>query len=407
VDPQTTPQPSPARDPLVAAALEPLLPELVAVRRDVHAHPETGRTEVRTTGVVAARLRAAGLEPRLLPGTGLTCDIDPLHAPADGPVHTLALRADLDALPLPDETGTPWASTVPGIAHACGHDVHTTTVLGAGLVLAALRERLRCRVRLVFQPAEETNPGGALDVLAAGGLAGVDRILAVHCDPHLDTGRVGLRVGPITSAADHVKVVLSGDGGHTSRPHLTGDLVFALGQVVTGLPAALSRRLDPRAGASLVWGRVSAGGVANAIPRSGEVEGTLRVLDAAAWARAGDVLAEVLEHLVAPLGIEAKLLHSRGVPPTVNEATSVALLEHAARTGVGPDAVAPTEQSLGGEDFAWYLEAVPGALARLGTRAPGGHTYDLHRGDFEPDEAAIGVGVRLLVAAALSSPHSG
>lgn len=402
MDTQQSPQPHAARDPQVDAALAPLLPELVAVRRDVHAHPETGRTEVRTTGVVAARLRAAGLEPRLLPGTGLTCDIDP-PAGTPGPVHTLALRADLDALPLPDETGTPWASTVPGIAHACGHDVHTTTVLGAGLVLAALRDRLRCRVRLVFQPAEETNPGGALDVLAAGGLDGVDRILAVHCDPHLDTGRVGLRVGPITSAADHVKVVLSGDGGHTSRPHLTGDLVFALGQVVTGLPAALSRRLDPRAGASLVWGRVQAGGAANAIPRSGEVEGTLRVLDATAWARAGDVLAEVLEHLVAPLGVEAKLLHSRGVPPTVNEATSVALLEQAARTGVGPDSVAPTEQSLGGEDFAWYLEGVPGALARLGTRAPGGHTYDLHRGDFEPDEAAIGVGVRLLVAAALLS----
>lgn len=411
MDTQQTSQTHARRDPQVEAALVPLLPELVAVRRDVHAHPETGRTEVRTTGVVAARLRAAGLEPRLLPGTGLTCDIEPPGAPGgvapDGPVHTVALRADLDALPLPDETGTPWASTVPGIAHACGHDVHTTTVLGAGLVLAALRDRLRCRVRLVFQPAEETNPGGALDVLAAGGLAGVDRILAVHCDPHLDTGRVGLRVGPITSAADHVKVVLSGDGGHTSRPHLTGDLVFALGQVATGLPATLSRRLDPRAGASLVWGRVQAGGAANAIPRSGEIEGTLRVLDATAWARAGDVLAEVLEHLVAPLGVEAKLLHSRGVPPTVNEASSVALLEHAALTGVGPDAVAPTEQSLGGEDFAWYLEAVPGALARLGTRSPGGQTYDLHRGDFEPDEAAIGVGVRLLVAAALASPRTG
>ncbi len=129
--------------------------------------------------------------------------------------------------------------------------------------------------------------------------------------------------------------------------------------------------MDPRAGASLVWGRAAAGGVANAIPRSGEVEGTLRVLDVGAWQRAGEVLAEVLEHLVAPLGVHAKLLHSRGVPPTVNEATSVHLLEHATRTELGPQAVAPTEQSLGGEDFGWYLEAIQGALARLGTRRPG------------------------------------
>ena len=393
--------------PLVAA----LADELVAVRRDLHSHPETGRLEVRSTALVADRLRAAGLEPVLLTGTGLVCDIEPsASAPGDRAdaerVHTLALRADLDALPLPDETGTAWASTVPGVAHACGHDVHTTIVLGAGLVLARLRDQghLRCRVRLLFQPAEETNPGGALDVMAAGALSGVDRILALHCDPHLDTGQVGLRVGPITSASDHVKVVLSGDGGHTSRPHLTGDLVFALGQVITGLPTALGRRMDPRAGASLVWGRAAAGGVANAIPRSGEVEGTLRVLDVGAWQRAGEVLAEVLEHLVAPLGVHAKLLHSRGVPPTVNEATSVHLLDHATRTELGPQAVSSTEQSLGGEDFGWYLEAIQGALARLGTRRPGGHTYDLHRGDFEPDEAAIGVGVRLLVAAALASP---
>ncbi len=400
------------RDPLVATAVSilvaPLLDELVAIRRDVHAHPEVGRQEVRTTALVADRLRAAGLDPVLLPGTGLTCDVGPSVpvAPDGGIGHTLALRADLDALPVPDETGTAWASTTPGTAHACGHDVHTTVVLGAGLVLARLAQegRLPCRVRLLFQPAEETQPGGALDVMACGALSGVDRILALHCDPHLDTGQVGLRVGAITSASDHVKVVLSGDGGHTSRPHLTGDLVYALGQVITGLPAALARRMDPRAGASLVWGRAAAGGVANAIPRVGEVEGTLRVLDVTAWKQAGEVLAEVLEHLVAPLGVQAKLLHSRGVPPTVNEATSVQLLEHAVRTELGPQAVAPTEQSLGGEDFGWYLEAIQGALARLGTRMPGGPTFDLHRGDFEPDERAVAVGVRLLVAAALASP---
>lgn len=376
--------------------LAPHLDDLVVLRRDLHAHPEVGRAEQRTTKVVAQRLADAGLEPRLLPGTGLVCDV------GEGET-ALALRADLDALPLADETGSPYASVTDGVAHACGHDVHTAVVVGAGLVLAAAaREgRLDGRVRLVFQPAEEATPGGALDVMAGGGMDGVHGILALHCDPHTDVGLVGLRVGAMTSAADHVMVRLRGDGGHTSRPHLTGDLVFALAQVVTGVPAVLSRRLDPRAGVSLVWGRAIAGGAPNAIPRSGFVEGTLRCLDAGAWEQAGGLLAEAVADVVRPYGVKAELEHTRGVPPVVNDAAYVALLEEAARGELGASCVVPTEQSLGGEDFSWYLAEVPGAMARLGTRTPGGPTFDLHRGDFDVDERAIAVGVRLLAAAAL------
>jgi amidohydrolase len=385
----------------IASLLAPHADDLIALRRDLHSFPETGRSEVRTTAVLADRLKSAGLEPVLLPGTGLTCDIEP--PPGGGSLQTIALRADLDALPLPDETGTPWASTVPGVAHACGHDVHTTVVLGAGLVLAQLRDAglLPARVRLVFQPAEELAPGGALEVLASGAVADVDRIFALHCDPHLDVGQVGLRVGAITSASDHVLVKLTGKGGHTSRPHLTGDLVFALGEVITGLPAALNRRVDPRSGVTLVWGRVEAGGPYNAIPSHGEVEGTLRVLQRGAWELAGSLVADTLQAIVAPYAVSAELELTHGVPPTINEELSVAMLESAARAELGAQAVVGSEQSLGGEDFAWYLETIPGALARLGTRTPGGATFDLHRGDFEPDEAAIGVGVRLLTRAVL------
>lgn len=382
----------------LAARVAGRLAPLVALRRDLHAHPEVGHAETRTTQRVAEALVAEGLEPRLLPGTGLVCDIGD-----DTGAGRLGLRADLDALPLQDETDTPYSSTVAGVAHACGHDVHTTVVLGAGLLLADAHRRgeLRGGVRLVFQPAEESTPGGALDVIAAGGLDGVSRLLAVHCDPSTDVGRVGLRVGPITSASDHVLVRLAGDGGHTSRPHLTGDLVFALGQVITGVPAALSRRLDPRSGVSLVWGRASAGAAPNAIPRSGVVEGTLRCLQVEAWDDVRGLLAEVVEAVVAPYGVTATLEHTRGVPPVVNDESCVALLDHAARQALGDENVLPTEQSLGGEDFAWYLTKVPGALARLGTRTPGGRTFDLHRGDFDVDERAVGVGVQLLTAAAL------
>lgn len=394
----------PELEPLLA----PHLPGLLALRRALHAHPELSREEHRTTAAVAQALRAAGLEPRLLPGTGLVCDIGDVGAAGTGVgagVPAVALRADLDALPVQDLTTSPWTSTVPGVAHACGHDVHTAVVLGAGLVLADLHRSgaLPGPVRLVFQPAEEATPGGALDVLGAGALDGVSSILGVHCDPRLDVGSVGLRVGALTAAFDRVTVTLRGPGGHTSRPHLTADLVFALGAVITQVPAVLSRRLDPRSGVSLVWGLVSAGGAANAIPATGTVAGTLRCLDVAAWREAGDLVPAVVHEVVAPYGVVAEVDHQRGVPPVVNDAGSVATLSRAARRVLGDAAEVATEQSLGGEDFAWYLQRVPGAMARVGTRTPGGATTDLHRGDFDPDERAVTVGALLLAAAALEA----
>jgi len=375
--------------------------ELVAVRRDLHAHPELARTEERTTRVVAERLRVAGLEPVLLPGSGLVCDIGPSHA-ASGRGR-VALRADLDALPVADECGLAWHSEHRGVAHACGHDVHTAVVLGAGLALAELAaaDGLRTGVRLVFQPAEEVQPGGSLDVIAAGALDGVAEIFAVHCDPKVDVGQVGTRIGPITSASDEVTVVFSGPGGHTSRPHLTGDLVFALGQVVTQVPAILGRRLDPRSGVNLTWGAVQAGVAHNVVPGAGTLRGTLRCLDVRAWETASQVFHDAVEQVVAPYGVEVEIRHQRGVPPVVNDERATGVLEAAARDVLGPQSVTLTEQSLGGEDFAWYLTHVPGALARLGTRTPGGRTYDIHQGDLVVDERAIEAGALLLARAAV------
>ncbi|WP_239070718.1 amidohydrolase [Cellulomonas chitinilytica] len=385
----------------LAALVASLRDELVEVRRDLHAHPELGRTEERTTRVVAERLRLAGLSPRLMPGTGLVCDLGP--GPAVTGRRRIALRADLDALPVQDTSGVPWASTVRGVAHACGHDVHTTAVLGAGLVLAELAAagELATGVRLVFQPAEEVQPGGALDLIAAGALDGVGQIFGVHCDPKVDVGQVGTRIGPITSASDEVTVTVTGPGGHTSRPHLTGDVVFALGQVITQVPAILGRRLDPRSGVNLTWGAVQAGSAHNAIPSTGAVKGTLRCLDVRAWEKASEVFHAAVEQVVAPLGVEVQVRHQRGVPPVENDERSTGVLEAAARDVLGPDAVLLTEQSLGGEDFAWYLTKVPGSMARLGTRTPGGHTYDIHQGDLRVDERAVEAGALLLARVAV------
>jgi amidohydrolase len=370
--------------------------DLVGWRRSLHAVPELGRAEHRTTELVAQRLMAAGLEPRTLPGgTGLVCDIGYGE-------RCVALRADLDALPLQEATGLPFASTVDGVMHACGHDAHAAMLLATGLALASAPS-LPGRVRLIFQAAEEVQPGGAIDMVADGAMEGVDRVFALHCDPRLEAGRLGTRVGPITSACDVVEVRLTSPGGHTSRPHLTADLVEAVGLLITQVPLLLTRHVDPRSGTVLVWGAVQAGEAANAIPQHGVLRGTLRTADHATWGELEDTMQRLVASVLTPTGVTYELEHIRGVPPVVNEAVSAGMLADAAVTVRGPDASAGTEQSSGGEDFAWYLEHVPGAMARLGVWPGHGPMRDIHQPTFDLDERALPFGVRVLTHAALTA----
>ena len=363
--------------------------DLVTWRRHIHANPELGRQEFTTTQFVASHLADAGLNPKVLPGgTGLTCDF----GPDDGP--RVALRADMDALPMAERTGVSFTSLVPGVAHACGHDGHTAILLGAALALASVPE-LPIGVRLIFQAAEELMPGGAIDAIAAGALSGVSRIFALHCDPRLAVGRVAVTPGPITSAADQVEITMASPGGHTSRPHLTGDLVYALGTLITGVPGVLSRRLDPRDSTVMVWGAVNAGIAANAIPQSGSVAGTIRTASREAWVGMEDLVREIVSSLLAPLNVEFGVEYRRGVPPVVNEAISTRILVHAIEA-IGPDALADTRQSGGGEDFSWYLEEVPGAMARLGVWSGRGPQLDLHQPTFDLDERSLAVGVQVM-----------
>ncbi|MFE3514795.1 amidohydrolase [Streptomyces sp. NPDC059166] len=395
------------RAPLAETVMPGTLPddlraELIAFRRDLHMHPELGNQEFRTTAAIKARLEKAGLQPEVLPGgTGLVCDVGEW----DGVTPMLALRGDIDALPIPDtKVGVSYRSTVPDRAHACGHDVHTVCVLGAGLVLSELdRQGLLPRpVRLIFQPAEEVLPGGAADAVAAGVLDGVGRIIAVHCDPKVDVGKIGLRIGPITSACDRVEVSLDGPGGHTARPHLTTDLVTAAARVATDVPALISRRVDARAGMAVTWGRLQTGHAPNVIPQHAELSGTVRCLDLDSWRQAPDLVQSAIDEVAAMHGAKAVIDYVRGVPPVVNEAETIGLLDAAMTIRRGSYSIEDTEQSLGGEDFSWYLEKIPGAMARLGVRAPGDtRGLDLHRGNFDVDEEAITVGVELYTAAAL------
>ena len=409
----TPPAGGPASSPLEASpppqplpdGLDDLLalrvPELVATRRHIHAHPELSGDEFETTALVAHQLAEIGLRPRLLPkGNGVICDI----GPSTGPL--VAFRADLDALPLTDIKDTSYRSTVPGVCHACGHDVHTAILLGLAPLLARLAERGRLpgRVRLIFQPAEEAMPSGAPEVIAAGGLDGVSCIFAVHCAPQYPVGAVAVRSGPLTAAAASLEIRVGGPGGHTARPHLTTDLVDLLGRLVTDLPAQLARRMDPRWPVSLVWGAVHAGEASNTIPSQGYVRGTVRSLHREAWYDAGEIIMKLVPDLVSGTGAEIDVQYVRGTPPVVNDKHAADVIGAAAARALGHENVFEAETSMGGEDFSFYLERVPGAMIRLGVSPPGATDQrDLHRPGFDVDERAIEYGVRVLAHTALAA----
>nr|WP_237741686.1 amidohydrolase [Tsukamurella sp. 1534] len=360
-------------------------------RRDLHAHPELSWREQRTTNTVVETLTAHGLHPRRLSTTGLVCDLGPDSG------ERIALRADMDALPIHEATGLDFQSSNPGVSHACGHDAHTTILTGTALALAELDAagKLPVGVRLIFQPAEEVMPGGALSAVRDRVMDGVSRIYALHCDPRIEVGRIGVRAGAITSAADHVEVILHSPGGHTSRPHLTSDLIYGMGAVITGLPGVLSRRVDPRSGTIMVWGAANGGSAPNAIPQIGALHGTVRTGEHHIWETLEPLVREVVGELLAPLRIKHEVNYTRGVPPVINEKRAASVLAQAARD-VSADGVTDTPQSGGGEDFSWYLEEAPGAMARLGVWSGEGRQYDLHQPDFVLDERALEMGVKVL-----------
>ena len=410
----------------IAARVDQRAGELTYMRRWLHARPELSRAENETTAALRERLEVEGLTPRVLTvGTGLVCDIG-----SAGPL--VALRADIDALAMTDEKEVPYRSMTPGVCHACGHDVHMAVVLGAGLVLRDLiaSGQVTGRIRLIFEPSEEAMPGGALDVISDGWLSGVSGVFGLHCDPKLDAGRVGARIGAITSASDFVGITLHGPGGHTARPALTVNLTDEAARLVRDLPIAVQAAVDrigpvhvPGTGevrfgeARLVFGTMHSGSASNVIPADAELTGSLRTPDPPV----SDALATILPRTIAEVlatdlrpdgagyrgsrgdGLSWELVHRRGVIPVVNDAAATRTLARAAARVGGPSAVADTPHSWGGDTFGWYLDHVPGCYARLGTHWPGReHRLDLHRPAFDVDEAAIPFGVRVLALTALS-----
>ena len=372
-------------------------PSLIDFRRDLHRNPELSMRETATTEKIHDWLRANGLAPQVLKvGTGLVCDIGNAAA---GP--TIALRADIDALAMNDLTDSAYTSRVPGVAHACGHDVHTSVVLGAGLALQALDEigRLQGRVRLIFEPGEETVPGGAVYVIEEGWLDGVSAIFGLHCDPKTRVGFLGTRIGAITSASDTVEILLSGPGGHTARPERTVDLVRVAGRMVDQLPGRFSELAAGIGETRLVFGALHSGNAHNVIPSSAVLRGTIRTPSWELWDSAPELLNRAIADVVGDSGASWELSENRGIPPVMNAAEPTEVMGEATRRALGANSVVATEQSWGGDSFGWYLEKVPGTYARLGTHGIEGEgpLLDLHASTFDVDERCIDVGVQVLV----------
>lgn len=367
--------------------------EVIGWRRHIHRNPDLSHKEHATTDFLCGVLEEYGLQSHRFPETGLYVDIGDDHGKG-----RLGFRADIDALPIQEITGVQFASQIDGVSHSCGHDIHTTVALGLACALGQLTNAypgaLSFGVRVIFQPAEEVMTGGAVNVIEWGALAGVSALYAVHAEPKLKVGQIGIRTGAITSASDVIEIAVSGSGGHTSRPHLTSDVVYALGKLVTELPAVLSRRVDPRTGTVVVFGAIHAGFAPNAIPEQGSVMGTLRTADISVWRWLRRELSEIIGEILAPTGVDYVVTHDQGVPPVLNDEVATALLTEAV-TSIDPHAAVQAPQSSGGEDFSWYLEHVPGSMARLGCWSGTGEMQDLHQGNFNPDERSVSVGIRL------------
>ena len=362
-----------------------LAPAMIDLRRDLHRNPEVGWTEYRTTRRVAEVLAEQGLSPQVRPdGTGLTVEIG-----SGEPI--VGFRADMDALPIQEEASPEYRSERDGVMHACGHDVHTAVGVGVASALAGLGD-IPGTVRVLFQPAEEQIPGGAVTLCEEGVHEGLAALIAFHVDPSLEPGKIGIRRGGITGASDRVIIRLHGPGGHTSRPHQTVDLIYVAGRVIANLPLLIRHGIDPRETVLVVFGRIEGGSAENVIPTTVELGGTIRLFDLDLWRTMPKLLEGVVTDLIRPLGATAEIDYHRGSPPVVNHDVVTGVVSQAAVAALGSDGVKPTHQSLGSEDFAWYLEQVPGALLRLGSGLPD-RKVDLHSATFDVDERAIETGI--------------
>ncbi|MFN9623805.1 MAG: amidohydrolase [Cyanobacteriota bacterium] len=377
------------------AALRDALPDLVRLRRHIHRHPELSGHEQQTAALVAGELRRWGWEVREGVGrTGVTAELGPRDAPL------VALRTDMDALPIEERTNLPYASSHQGLMHACGHDIHTTVGLGVACLLGGRPELLPCRVRLLFQPAEETAQG-ARWMREAGAMEGVRALFGVHVFPSLEVGTIGVRSGSLTAAAGELEIEVLGESGHGARPHQSTDAIWISARVVSGLQEAISRRLDPLHPVVVSFGRIEGGRACNVFADHVRRLGPVRCLDPQVHDRLPGWIEETVHALCHGHGGEARVRYRCISPPVHNAPALTQLVADAAVDLLGrPQVVWLDQPSLGAEDFAELLQTTEGTMFRLGVAGPAGCT-PLHSNTFAPDEGCLSVGVKVLTLSLL------
>ncbi len=379
--------------------VEQEFPYVQSMRRYFHTRPEIANREVNTQLRILSELSAMGLEARPAAGTGVIVDIV-----GSLPGRTIALRADMDALALEEELDKPYKSQNKGVCHACGHDGHMAMLLGLAEIFAAKRAAFTGRLRLIFQPSEEQLPGGALNMIAAGALEGVDAILGAHLWQPLNIGTMAVMIGPMMASANEFTITVQGRGGHASMPQQTVDAILTGAQIVTALNTVVSRSVDPQTPAVLSVGVFKAGEACNVIADSALINGTVRVFDTELRQYIFNRIEEIAQGICQAAGASCKVTLCAGYPPVVNSSESVvATVTAAGQETLGAAGVVTAKPVLAAEDFGYYLEQVPGAYLFIGAGNPAaGIVYPHHHPKFDMDEQALVYGMEILARAALN-----
>lgn len=374
-----------------------LAPRLIEIRRHLHAHPELSGQEYQTAAYVAGVLSSSGLHVEEAVGkTGVVG-----HWPGAGTdQRVLAIRTDMDALPITERTGLAYASRQPGVMHACGHDIHTTVGLGTAMVLAQLGEKLPGTVRFLFQPAEEIAQGAGW-MVRDGVMREVSHILGLHVFPSIPARSLGIRYGALTAAADDLEIFIQGESGHGARPHEATDAIWIAAQVITTLQQAISRTQNPLRPVVLTIGQISGGRAPNVIADQVRLAGTVRSLHPETHENLPTWIETLVQGVCHTHGATCEVNYRRGVPSVQNDPALTQLIEQVAVEAWGREQVQILpEPSLGAEDFSLYLQEAPGSMFRLGVGRPDQVNPPLHHPEFEADEGAIATGVVTLAYAA-------
>lgn len=386
----------------IKATAKLLIPSIVNIRRDLHQHPELSFKEKRTSEIIKSFLAQHGIQfTEGWAGYGIVATI---RGNTDGPL--VMLRADMDALPIHEENDVPYRSAVDGVMHACGHDVHTSSLLGAAVILNELKANIRGEIRLIFQPGEEKLPGGASMMIDEGlfNVGKPDRIIAQHVHPPLQAGHVGFRSGLYMASADEIYITIKGKGGHAATPHLCIDPIVIAARVVTALQEMISRSKDPMAPGVLTIGRIcSDGGATNVIPESVHMEGTLRAMDERWRLETHQRIKTLIDHICVASGATCEAKIVTGYPSLINDDKVTSMCREAAIQYLGEDKVHELPLRMTSEDFAFYTQLAPASFYRLGTGwEDPERNYPVHSNRFDINEDALETGMGLMAFIALS-----